>query len=74
MYDFVQTAENVRVGWNQCVKPARPHLNAKVERSDGADDREVSQRLSDTGDVGLKKKLAVWKEFYHLLCNGRAGL
>ena len=48
------------------IKPASPHLNGKVERSHSTDEQEFYQLLSYTGDVDLKKKLAVWEEFYNL--------
>jgi transposase InsO family protein len=48
------------------IKPASPHLNGKVERSHSTDEQEFYQLLSYTDDVDLKKKLAVWEDFYNL--------
>jgi transposase InsO family protein len=48
------------------IKPASPHLNGKVERSHSTDEQEFYQLLTYTDDVDLKKKLAVWEEFYNL--------
>ena len=39
-----------------------------VERSHSSDEKEFCQLLSYTGDVDLKKKLAVLEEFYNLWC------
>lgn len=48
------------------IKPGRPNLNGKVERSHLADQIEFYQLLDCTGDVDLRAKLAVWEEFRNL--------
>jgi transposase InsO family protein len=48
------------------IKPRKPNLNRKVERSDGTDEREFYQLLTHTDDVELKKKLVEWEDFYIL--------
>ena len=48
------------------IKPRRPNLNGKVERSHGTDEREFYQLLTYTDDVDLNKKLLQWEDFYNL--------
>jgi transposase InsO family protein len=48
------------------IKPGKPNLNGKVERSHLTDQLEFYQPLDYTGDVDLRAKLAVWEEFYNL--------
>jgi transposase InsO family protein len=48
------------------IKPGKPNLNGKVERSHLTDQLEFYQLLDYTGDVDLRAKLAVWEEFYNL--------
>jgi transposase InsO family protein len=48
------------------IKPGRPNLNGKVERSHGTDEREFYQLLTYTDDVDLNKKLTEWEDFYNL--------
>lgn len=47
------------------IKPRSPHLNGKVERSHGTDQREFYQILTYKGDVDLNKKLQEWENFYN---------
>ena len=47
------------------IKPRSPHLNGKVERSHGTDQREFYQILDYKGDVDLNKKLQEWEDFYN---------
>lgn len=47
------------------IKPRSPHLNGKIERSHGTDQREFYQLLSYTHDVDLNKKLKEWENFYN---------
>jgi transposase InsO family protein len=47
------------------IKPRSPNLNGKVERSHLTDELEFYQLLEYTDDVDLRKKLAVWEEFYN---------
>ena len=48
------------------IKPRKPNLNGKVERSHLTDEQEFYQLLSYTDDVDLQKKLKVWEDFYNL--------
>ena len=48
------------------IKPGRPNLNGKVERSHLTDQLEFYQLLDYTDDVDLREKLAVWEEFYNV--------
>ncbi len=48
------------------IKPRKPNLNGKVERSHLTDEKEFYQLLSYTDDVDLQKKLKVWEDFYNL--------
>jgi transposase InsO family protein len=47
------------------IKPRSPHLNGKIERSHGTDQREFYQILDYTDDVDLRKKLKEWENFYN---------
>ena len=47
------------------IKPGRPNLNGKVERSHLTDELEFYQLLSYKGDVDLEKKLERWEKFYN---------
>ncbi|MGH7885476.1 MAG: integrase core domain-containing protein, partial [Thermodesulfobacteriota bacterium] len=58
------------------IKPASPHLNGKVERSHGTDEREFYQLFSYKEDVDLEKKLKEWENYYnyhrpHSAINGK---
>ena len=48
------------------IKPRKPNLNGKVERSHLTDEQEFYQLLSYKDDVDLQKKLKVWEDFYNL--------
>jgi len=48
------------------IKPRKPNLNGKVERSHLTDEQEFYQLLSYTNDVDLGEKLKVWENFYNL--------
>ena len=48
------------------IKPGKPNLNGKVERSHLTDQLEFYQLLDYSGDVDLRAKLAVWEDFYNL--------
>ena len=48
------------------IKPRKPNLNGKVERSHLTDEQEFYQLWSYTDDVDLQKKLKVWEDFYNL--------
>ncbi len=47
------------------IKKASPHLNGKVERSHSTDKQEFYQLLNYKGDQDLRKKLAIWENFYN---------
>ena len=47
------------------IKPRKPHLNGKVERSHKTDQQEFYQLLEYSGDVDLEKKLKEWENFYN---------
>lgn len=49
------------------IKPATPRLNGKVEHSHLTDQREFYQVLDYKGDVGLRKKLTQWEDYYNFL-------
>jgi transposase InsO family protein len=58
------------------IRPRSPHLNGKVERSHGTDQREFYQIFDYKGDVDLSKKLQEWEDFYnyyrpHSALNGK---
>jgi len=48
------------------IKPRRPYLNGKVERSHRTDEEEFYQLLEYTDDVDLNEKLEEWEKFYNL--------
>lgn len=48
------------------IKPRRPYLNGKVERSHRTDQEEFYQLLEYTDDVDLNEKLEEWEKFYNL--------
>jgi transposase InsO family protein len=48
------------------IKPRKPNLNGKVERSHLTDQQEFYQLLTYKGDVDLEEKLKVWENFYNL--------
>jgi len=48
------------------IKPRRPYLNGKVERSHRTDEEEFYQLLKYTDDVDLNEKLEEWEKFYNL--------
>lgn len=47
------------------IKPRKPNLNGKVERSHLTDQQEFYQLLSYKDDVDLEEKLRVWEDFYN---------
>ena len=47
------------------IKPRRPNLNGKVERSHGTDQQEFYQLLTYSDDLDLEKKLSEWENFYN---------
>ena len=47
------------------IRPRSPHLNGKVERSHGTDQREFYQLLTYKSDVDLNKRLDEWENFYN---------
>lgn len=47
------------------IKPRKPGLNGKVERSHGTDQREFYQLLTYKDDIDLCAKLAQWEVFYN---------
>jgi len=47
------------------IKPGKPQLNGKVERSHLTDKKEFYQLLTYTDDVDLKEKLKEWEHFYN---------
>ena len=47
------------------IKPASPHLNGKVERSNQTDKLEFYQFLEYTGDRNLREHLDAWEAFYN---------
>ncbi len=47
------------------IRPGRPRLNGKVERSHLIDDRKFYQILEYKDDVDLEKKLNLWENFYN---------
>ena len=58
------------------IKPGKPQLNGKVERSHRTDQAEFYQLLSYTDDVDLNSKLKLWENFYnydrpHISHNGK---
>jgi transposase InsO family protein len=50
---------------HEYIKPGRPNLNGKVERSHLTDDIEFYQLLSYADDVDLNEKLKEWEDFYN---------
>jgi transposase InsO family protein len=50
---------------HEYIKPGRPNLNGKVERSHLTDDIEFYQLLSYTDDIDLNEKLKQWENFYN---------
>jgi transposase InsO family protein len=50
---------------HEYIKPGRPNLNGKVERSHLTDHIEFYQLLSYTGDVDLNEKLKEWEDCYN---------
>ncbi len=58
------------------VKPASPHLNGKVERTQRTDLDEFYSSLNPNNDPDLKKKLKNWQNYYnndrsHTSLNGK---
>jgi transposase InsO family protein len=47
------------------IKPAKPHLNGKVERSHLTDKTEFYQLIEYTDDINIAKKLKEWENFYN---------
>ena len=47
------------------IKPAKPHLNGKVERSHSTDKTEFYQLIDYTDDIDIRKKLKEWEIFYN---------
>ena len=47
------------------IKPGKPHLNGKVERSHLTDEQEFYQLIEYTDDIDIGKKLAEWEVFYN---------
>jgi transposase InsO family protein len=50
---------------HEYIKPRRPNLNGKVERSHLTDDIEFYQLLDYADDVDLNEKLKEWEDFYN---------
>jgi transposase InsO family protein len=58
------------------IKPQRPQMNGKVERSHRTDQTEFYQLLTYTDDTDLNAKLKAWENFYnydrpHLSLDGK---
>lgn len=47
------------------IKPGKPNLNGKVERSHLTDQQEFYQLLEYTDDIDIAKKLKEWEDFYN---------
>jgi IS30 family transposase len=47
------------------IKPGKPNLNGKVERSHLTDDQEFYQLIEYTDDIDITKKLEEWENFYN---------
>jgi transposase InsO family protein len=48
------------------IKPGKPNLNGKVERSHLTDSQEFYQLIEYTDDIDIAKKLAEWETFYNV--------